>query len=384
MVRIIHVINGLSQGGAEGMLERLMLGLDRCVFDQGVVSLTDRGLFGNTIEAAGIPLTCLEMRGFLSIPRTLFRLRRVIASHRPDIVQTWLYHADLLGLLAARWAGDAAVSWNIRCAHLPPRDAALSTRWLLLLLTRLSALPEVVLFNSTSGQRSHRSIGYRTRAEATIPNGFNLRTWRPDVIRRERFRAEVSVSDGTFLVGMVARYHPIKDHRCFLAAAARILSCRTDIRFALAGPEINWSNTALVTDIERFGLRDNVILLGARSDMSCVMAGLDCLVLTSISEGFPNVIGEAMASGVPCVSTDVGDARLIIADTGTVVAVGAVEGIADGVLKLMTNTPEERVKLAARCRARIAENFGLDYVVARYADLYKKLYEQRQFYTSGR
>jgi glycosyltransferase involved in cell wall biosynthesis len=245
-------------------------------------------------------------------------------------------------------------------------------------------MPEMVLFNSVAGQRSHRAIGYLSRAELAIPNGFDLQAWRPDARRRMVFREEVGVTDGTLLVGMVARYHPIKDHRCFFAAAARILSCRTDIRFALVGPGITWSNAALAADIEQFGLRDNVILLGSRTDMGGMMAGLDCLVLTSTSEGFPNVIGEAMASGVPCVSTDAGDADLIIADTGTVVPVGDAEGIADGVLELMTNTPEERAVLAARCRARIAENCGIGRVLARYADFYKELHEQRKLHTSGR
>lgn len=366
------------------MLVRLLIGLDRSIFDQRVVSLTSRGVFGDAIEAAGIPLDYLGMTGFPTIPRTLSRLRRVIASHQPDIVQTWLYHADLLGLLAARWAGDSAVAWNIRCAGLSPRDASLSTRWLIRLLARLSALPEVVVFNSVTGQRSHRAIGYRSRAVVTIPNGFNLQAWRPDARRRMAFRAEVGVTDGTFLVGMVARYHPIKDHRCFFAAAARILDCRSGARFVLAGPGITRSNAALASDIEQLGLRDNVILLGSRSDMAGMMAGLDCLVLTSTSEGFPNVIGEAMASGVPCVSTDAGDADLIIADTGRVVPVGDVEGIADGVLELMTNTPEERAVLAVRCRARIAENFGMERVMARYADFYKELHEQRKLHASGR
>ena len=384
MIRILHVITGLNQGGAEGMLVRLLRGLDRGIFDQKVVSLTDRGVFGETIEAAGISLANLGMTGFQTIPRTLQRLRSIIATYRPDIVQTWLYHADLVGLVAAKLSGDAAVVWNIRCAGLAPGDAPRSTHWLIRLLARLSYMPEVVLFNSVAGQRSHRAIGYRPRAELTIPNGFDLQTWRPDARSRMEFREEVGVKGSTFLVGMAARYHHIKDHRCFFGAAARIRASRADARFVLAGPGIAWSNDSLAADIERFGLRDCVILLGSRSDMVGMMAGLDCLVLTSTSEGFPNVIGEAMASGVPCVTTDAGDAGLIMASTGSVVPVGDAGGIADGVLALMARTPEERAILAARCRVRIEENFAIERVLACYADLYKELHEQREQRTSGR
>jgi glycosyltransferase involved in cell wall biosynthesis len=383
MIRILHVITGLGQGGAEGMLTRLLVGLDRGVFDQRVVSLTDRGVFGETIEAAGIPLANLGMKGFQTIPRTLQRLRRIIAAYRPDIVQTWLYHSDLLGLAAARLAGDGAVVWNIRCAGLAPDDAPRSTHWLIRLLARFSSFPEAVLFNSVAGQRAHRAIGYRSRVELTIPNGFDLQTWRPDARRRIQFRAEIDVMGDTFLVGMVARHHCIKDHRCFFAAAARIRSRAADVRFVLAGTGIAWSNQTLVSDIDEFGVRDCVILLDSRSDMIGMMAGLDCLVLTSTSEGFPNVIGEAMASGLPCITTDAGDAGLIIADTGKIVPVGDAVGIADGVLALMVSTPQERVALGVRCRARIEENFGIDRVLARYADFYRDLHEQRKRRTSG-
>lgn len=378
MVRILHVITSLNQGGAEGMLVRLLLGLDRSLFDQRVVCLTDRGVHGATIEAAGISLAYIGLTGFQTIPRTLLRLHSVITEFQPDIVQTWLYHADLLGLVASRLAGDAAVVWNIRCAGLALGDAPRSTHWLTRVLARLSSWPDAVIFNSVAGQQSHRAIGYRPRTELVIPNGFDLQAWRPDARHRMQFRTKIGVTDNTFLVGMVARYHPIKDHHCFFAAAARIRSRRADVWFVLAGTGITWTNAALIADIERFSLRDNVILLGSRSDTNALMAGLDCLVLTSTSEGFPNVIGEAMASGVPCVTTDAGDASLIIHNIGRIVPVGDSIGIADGVLDLMTKTSEERARLAVRCRARIAENFGMERVLVRYADFYKEMYERRK------
>lgn len=377
MTRIAHVITGLDQGGAEAALARVVIGLAGKGFKQSVISLTDRGIHGGLIEQAGIPLQTLGMRGILAMVRGLPRLVQALDGLRPDIVQTWLYHADLLGLLAARRSGTAAVVWNIRCAALEPGDVSRSTGLLVKLLTLLSGWPDAILFNSATGLEAHGAIGYRPRRSLVIPNGFDIDEWRPDANRREIFRSEIGAASDVFVIGMVARYHRMKDHRCFLAAAAKIRSSRADARFMLAGTNIDWSNDELAADIDRLGLRDRVVLLGSRGDIQTVMAGLDCLVLTSTSEGFPNVIGEAMAAGVPCVATDAGDAQLIIGDTGTVVAVGDSAAVADGVLKLMATSREARDALSARCRARIAENFEIHGVVGRYAEFYWGLNEER-------
>lgn len=384
MIRIMHVISGLELGGAEAMLLRLILGLDRQSFSQSVVSLSTRGVYGDAVEAYGLPLTVLGMNGLATIPRCIARLSREIKAQQPEIVQTWLYHADLFGLIAARLAGDSAVAWNIRCAGLEFGDVPRSTRWLIPILAKLSFRPEAVLFNSVVGQQSHRAIGYHPRRSEVIPNGFDLDEWRQDDRRRADLCAELGVADNLFLVGMVARYHRMKDHHCFFAAAARIRAHAANVRFVLVGPGITWNNSALVADIDRFGLRDCVFLLGPRNDMPCVMSGLNCLVLTSTSEGFPNVLGEAMASGVPCITTDVGDARFIVGDTGRVVSVGDADRIAGGVLALIATSNEEKMALSMRCRAHIAENFGMASVVTRYADFYREINEQSKQQHSGK
>lgn len=377
MIRITHVITGLDQGGAEAALARIVLGLEGKGFRQSVISLTSRGIYGGRIEQAQIPLQALGMTGIAAMVRGLPRLVHALNGLQPDIVQTWLYHADLLGLLAARLDGTAAVVWNVRCAALEPGDVSRSTSWLVKLLALLSAWPDAILFNSAAGLEAHGVIAYRPRRSLVIPNGFDIDEWRPDSKRRATFRTEIGAADDAFVIGMVARYHRMKDHRCFLAAAAKILSVRADARFVLSGTDIDWSNDELVADIERLGLRGDVALLGSRGDIETVMAGLDCLVLTSTSEGFPNVIGEAMATGVPCVATDAGDAQLIMGDTGTVVAVGDSAAVANSVLELMATSREERDALSARCRARVAENFEIHGVVDRYAKFYRGLNEER-------
>lgn len=383
MIRIMHVISGLDQGGAEAMLMRLLRGLDRDSFSQSVVSLTTRGVYGDQVEAYGIPLLTLGMTGFMTAPRSLVGLRRAIKEWQPDVVQTWLYHSDLLGLMAARLGGDAAVAWNVRCAGLAPGDVSRSTRVLSRLLARLSARPDAVLFNSTAGGEAHRAIGYRPRRSEVIPNGFDLDERRPDSTKRREFRREIGVDDGTFLVGMIARAHRVKDQTTFLAAAARLKGMAGPVKFVLVGLNHTWENKSLVADIDRYGLRDRIILLGLRQDVPRIMAGLDCLVSTSTSEGFPNVIGEAMACGVPCVATDAGDSRLIIGDTGTILPVGDVAGVVGGVSQLMASSADERQILSTRCRRRIVEHFELSHIAGRYAEFYRELNNRRLAWRRG-
>jgi len=355
------------------MLLRLLQRMDRSEFSQSVVSLTTEGLHGQVVKESGIPLIALEMGGFGSVPRGLVKLLRVIQKKRPHIVQTWLFHADLMGLLAGRMARDVRVAWNVRCAGLAPGEAPRSTRALIKVLSRLSRHPDAVIFNSVAGRDAHTALGYRPRYSPVLPNGFDLEEWRPDRTRRAEFRHEIGVEDECFLVGMVARYHPIKRHSIFLSAARRLMMVAPNVRFVFAGSGITWGNPALAAEINQHGLRGYVMLLGSRSDMAHVMVGLDCLVSTSISEGFPNVIGEAMACGVPCVATDAGDSSIIIGNTGLIVAVDDAEGVVAGVMEIIAADPAARMARANLCRQRIAENFSLDRMVTSYANFYREL-----------
>ena len=377
-IRILHVITGLEQGGAEAMLIRLLRALDRAAFDQALVSLTSRGIYGDLVEDAGIPMTVLGIQGAATLPRGLSRLVRAVRLRRPHIVQTWLYHADLLGLLAARLSEETALVWNIRCALLSPGDVPASTRLLVWLLAKFSRQPDAVVFNSMAGMRAHHAIAYRPMHTEVIPNGFDLQEWRPDSCRRAKFRSILGVGETTLLVGIVGRYHRMKDHGTFLAAAAHVRRHLDDVRFVMVGAGMTWRNTALSDRIDLYGLRNCLILLGSRNDVPNLMAGLDCLALTSTSEGFPNVLGEAMASGVPCIATDAGDARVIVGDTGNIVPIGDAEGIARAILSVHRASRDEKSAMAIGCRARIAEHFEISHVVSRYAVFYNELNEQRK------
>jgi glycosyltransferase involved in cell wall biosynthesis len=372
-IRLLHIITSLDQGGAESMLTRLASGLGT-EFEHCVVSLTG-GETANEkkIVEAGGKVINLKMNNFFGILSAVFSIRNEIRKYQPDIIQTWLYHADLMGLLVKRVAGKRPLVWGIRCSALAFTDAPWSTHLLLRLLSVFSFVPEAVVFNSSVGRNSHKNLGYQSRIEKVIHNGFDLTEWRIKPGDRLRFRNEIGTPEYGFLVGMVARFHSIKDHRCFLLAAERIHATNPHARFVMVGSGMEIQNVKLVKDIQELGLGKVVCLVGPRIDMVSVLSGLDCLVLTSKSEGFPNVLGEAMSVGIPCVSTDAGDARLILDGVGAVIPVGDAEGVANAVSDIIKSDPASRRLISIRGRERIQDRFEISDVLLRYSALYKDL-----------
>ncbi|MBX6365366.1 MAG: glycosyltransferase [Gemmatimonadetes bacterium] len=355
------------------MLFKLLSRLDRRAFDSRVVSLADEGTFGPAIRELAIPVLALGMRPGLPDPRGLIRLRRELARSRPHILLTWMYHADLLGTLAARMTGVPVLAWSIRRAGTEWRHLPLATCAVIGLLARWSARPDVVLVNSFAGKDAHARIGYRPRRWEVIPNGFDTTVFQPCAACYAHLRSEIGVAPATVLVGLVARYTPIKDHDTFLRAASRIGVAMPDVHFVLAGSQVEPSNAVLASRVRELGLAGRVHMLGDRRDLPHVMPALDVLALSSLSEGMPNVVGEAMAAGVPCVVTDVGDAARLVGRTGLVVAPRDDEALAAALSRLVALGREGRRRLGEAARRRIQEEFDLDAVCARYATLLAEL-----------
>ncbi len=367
MVTILHLITGLETGGAEGMLARLVTRTDRSRFRSVVVSMTDRGALGPIVAEAGIPLETLGIGRGMIDPRGVTRLIRVLRRYRPDIVQTWLYHADLLGLIVNRLGLAPRLAWNIRCSDMagPMRVRAI--------LGRCSALPETVIINSLAGRRFHEGIGYHPRRWAYIPNGYDTQLMRPDDAARSRLRAALGIQPSAIVIGMPARYHRMKDHAAFLAAA-RQAAANPDIVFVLLGAGIEPGNPDLVRAIEAEGLLPRLRLLGERADMNAVYPALDIATLSSaFGEGFPNVLAEAMACGVPCVATDSGDSAEILGEFGIIVPPRDPAALARGWQRMIEIGHDGRRQLGLKARARIVEHYDLDRVVPRFEALYGEI-----------
>jgi len=371
MPRILHLITGLQTGGAEGMLARLVTRTERTRFPSVVVSMTDTGTIGPMIAAAGIPVEALGIRPGAIDPRGLTRFISLLRRYRPDIVQTWLYHADLLGLIAGQLGYVPRLAWNIRCSDFAAAGA------LRAILSRFSARPAVVIVNSRAGRRFHEQIGYHPRSWEYIPNGYDTAVLRPDETARNRLRAALGIAPSATVIGLPARYHAMKDHATFLAAAACLAASHPDLVFLLMGSGIEPANRELVEAIEAHRLMPRLRLLGERADMSAVYPALDIATVTSaFGEGFPNVLAEAMACGVPCVATDSGDAAEILGDFGSVVPSRDPQALAAGWRQMIALGGGGRRALGLKARAHIAENYDLERVVRRFEALYTDLHNE--------
>lgn len=371
-MKIVFAITGLATGGAETMLLRLLERIDRTTFSPHVISLTDIGETGPRIAALGIPIEALGMRQGRPNPicfiRLVFRLRQI----RPDLVHTWMYHADLLGGLAAKMAMVPAVIWCVRSADFLHANTGWSTRLTLFLCARLSSwIPDVVMFNSQRGAAFHNALGYKPPRCIVIPNGIDLEKFRPNKQARFDVRKELGVSCTTPLVGLIGRYDPLKNHAGFIQAAIHIHRIMPEVHFLMVGKDVDFSNQTLAAMIEDGKLTGHCHLLGLRSDIPRITAALDLATLASWSEAFPNVLIEAMACGVPCISTDAGDAALILEEDGCIVPIGDMLELATQSSVYLHLGDSERCIYAERARRRVLNKFEIGEVVRRYEALYR-------------
>jgi len=232
-IRILHLITDTDSGGAEVMLCQLTARMDRGRFENHVVSMTPRGSLADSIEAAGIPLQSLGMRRGFADPRALWKLVHILRELRPAILQTWLYHADLLGTLASKIVPVPVVAWNVRCSAMEVARYGLSMRIAVRLLARMSRIPHAVAINTRAGRTMHEDLGYHPRSWMFLPNGFDVERFRPDAARRTATRTLLGIPQDAMLVGLFARNDPMKDHATFFEAVQ--LLQRPGVHYLLAG-----------------------------------------------------------------------------------------------------------------------------------------------------
>jgi glycosyltransferase involved in cell wall biosynthesis len=375
--KVTHVITSLNVGGAEMMLYHLLQHIDHDRFECGVLTLIPIGQVGDKIRALGIPVHSLEMRPGRPSLRALIQLIRFLRLESPDIVHTWMYHADLMGGLAARVVGGIPVVWGIHNSTLGSQSSHHSTRAIVWLLARLSGwLPKWIISCSIRARNVHVGIGYHPEKIIIIPNGFDLGIFHQDIQARNDMRLEMAISQETPLIGMVARYDPQKDFHNFIEAARILLLKNGSARLLLCGKGVDWDNEELVGWLQEYGLDNRFILTGLRDDIPSILNGLDVFSISSAyGEAFPLTVGEAMACGVPCVATNVGDTAYMIGDTGISVPPKNPRALAEGWRQLLSMSPEERHALGERARQRIQQNFNITQIAQRYEALYKQTVE---------
>jgi glycosyltransferase involved in cell wall biosynthesis len=368
MIRVLHVISGLGSGGTEGVLYRLLAAGKHEEFAHSVVSLSDEGVWGEKIRQLGVPVQVIRMPKGLPTPGFLSRLKTQVSGGRPDLVMGWLYRGNLAATWAARWA-HAPLVWNVRHSlHDWKRERFLfklsvrANRW-------LSKRPELVVYNSRTAQAQHEAFGFRSRQSQVIPNGFDTARFCPNPQARERWRHTWGAEDGALIVGLSARYHPTKNHRGFVAAAAQVLKAFPGVLFVLVGDGTGPENLELAEAVRATGYADRFRLMGRVDDVQEVVSGWDLAVNASFGEAFPNAVAEALACGVPCLATNVGDSAWIVGEAG-----GTVEpdGLAAGILRLLESGGEQLKRLGTLGRARVERDFPLVKMVESYEEIYAR------------
>lgn len=370
-MKVLHVITGLGSGGAERMLTRIG-GTRLPGVEQLVVSLMDDGFFGEQLRASGLEVICLRLERGRVDPLAVVRLAGVLRRERPDVVMTWLYHADLLTTLAAIASGfpTARIVWNIRCSEMELKHYSAKTRLVLGILKRLSTLPGAIVSNSKSGLNDHIRIGYRPRRTAILPNGFDMDLWRPDASDRQYMRASLGLRSSDLVVGHIARVDAMKGHPVLLRAAQDLARIEPRLKIVLVGNGTKELQIPL-------NLREHFIVLGERLDVPRLMRTFDLLCMSSLfGEGFPNVLGEAMATGVPCVATDVGDSQEIVRDAGRIVTAGDPVALTGAIRDFFTLSVDEREVLQHRAREIVATHYSLEAVSLAYFELWRSMSER--------
>ena len=372
--KIMHLITTSEIGGAEIQLERLLTHMRHPSLRHCVVSLAGPGVIAEKIRSRGIELYSLHMkRGAVSVSSVsgLLKLCGLVRRERPAIIQSWMYHAGLLGILVGKLMGIRSVFWNIRCAEMETAHYPTLTRLVIQLLRHMSRLPQLAIVNSEAGRLAHIRKGFSPEIFRVIPNGFELDRFRPDHTAREWLLREFNVASDAVIVGLVARFDPMKDHKMFLAAISQVHREHPESVFVLCGKDIDESNASLMHLIACHGLTSSVRLLGLREDMSRITAAFDIACSSSsFGEGFSNTVGEAMASEVPCVVTDVGDSGWIVGATGRVVPAGDVNAFARAVSELIVCGRAVRRHLGMEARNRIACSFDIHRIADTYSEIY--------------
>ena len=358
-VKVMHVITDLDVGGAERMMTSYLMSQRDCAPEAIVVSLLPGGSFSKGLRLAKIPVIDLNMRRNTPSVASVFRLAKLISEEKPDVIQGWMYHADLLTSLALLISGRVSSTrfyWGVRCSDMDTSKYGLALRLTIWACTWLSWLPDGVIANSFAGRRVHRDLGYRARQFAVIPNGVNTDRFRPDPDARRRIRGELGIEDDTPVIAMIARVDPMKDHGTFLAALDRL----PGVAAILAGK-----------GTESIENRPDLYCLGVREDVQEIYAASDIIVLSSaFGEGFPNVLVEGMACGLAPVATNVGDCAEIIGGVGHVVPPRNPVALAEAVRKILASDEEEIRAIGRRSRQRITELFSLDRATTAFDRLY--------------
>jgi glycosyltransferase involved in cell wall biosynthesis len=336
------------------------------------------GSLGSKLLKEGIEVYTFGMYGLLDLPFAFFQLRKLLVELKPNIVQTWLYHADFIGGLAAYSAGIRNIIWGIRTTDVS--SGSVVVRILRLICGKLSGLiPKAIICGAEASRQSHILVGYKREKLLVVPNGYNFDCLEGSKKQRNTLRAELGIMQDELILGSVGRFHLDKDHKFFIRVAGILAAKHPKLRFLMIGRDIDLINEKLLGWINDSGFKERFILLGERMDMPRYMAAMDIFCLHSKTEGFPNVLAEAMVMGLPCIATDVGDAAFLMSDTGRVVPGGDFLNMEMAISCLLNLDQVARQNLGKRAEIRIRSEFSISSAQERVEQIYQDVLEEKRF-----
>lgn len=368
--KIVHIIIGLNVGGAELMLKRLVLhSQETGQFQHSVISLTDTGAIGLDLQDQGIEVYSLGMTSLTSIPRIFLGLKKLLKKIRPDVVQTWMYHADFLGGLAAKSLGIKNIIWGIRTTDVS-QGASKQTVHLSKLCAKLSYyIPTTIVCAAHVSKDYHVGIGYDKSKMIVIPNGFDIEALSSTNVDGLNVREQVGLSADDTVIGSVGRFNPVKNQKLFVDVAATLLKDFPDLKFMLVGRDNTTENQELMSWIKKCDIADSFRLLGQRSDVNKCLRAMNIFCLHSKTEGFPNVVGEAILADTPCIAVNVGDVAVLL-DEESIATSNDVAGISSAIQNYLKYPKDKLKEKSDKNRENVITKYAIEVVLNKFHALY--------------
>lgn len=356
MIKVVFLIRSLGYGGAESKLIALANNMSRESFRVTVICFYGNGALEKDLRSDRVNLIHLDKRGRWDVFGFFLRLRRALRELKPDVLHGYLSSSNIMTVLVKPFVPSTKIIWGVLSSEIDWSYYDWFSRLAFEVERLLSPFADLIIANSQAGRSYHVERGFAARSFTVIHNGVDTELFRPDPSARARMRAEWGINVDTILIGLVARLDPIKDHQTFLRAASRLCSRMSNVHFVCVGDGPQEYALKLRALENELGISDKVTWVYARRDVAAVHNALDIASSSSCSEGMPNVIGEAMACGVPCVATDVGDTALLVGDTGIIVPPRNPEALAAGWMSCLESGVKE---MGQRARSRVMERFNL-------------------------
>lgn len=370
MIKIMHIITGLGSGGAENMLHKLVKYSDKEKFYHEVISLIDEGVIGEKLIAEGIKVHSLNLNR-QNLVASLIKARKICKEF--DIINTWLYHADVFGFITSKILLKKKLIWNVRHSNLARNVNKSKTLMIVKLNSFLSMFVDIITYNSNKALENHMKIGFNKNNSIIVPNGFELENFKFDMHNRVEIRKQLGVDNSRKLIITVGRWHIQKDYYTLLKALNELKKINNNFVMIMCGTNLDYQNKELSDLINEYNLKNNIKLLGRRDDIPALLSAADIYVSSSLGESFSNAIGEAMACELPCIVTNVGDSKLIVGSTGRVIEPENYKELFGAILEYMEDTSlRDKGK---RSRQRVKENYEISIVTKLFESIFERFYK---------